>query len=144
MIPLNLLLIAWVWFGRLFVGVGGWFLLIFMLTVVPVCLIGLLVTTILAFTQPGRPRALTVPQRNAQWGVWGAMFAFGLVCPDFGDAPDSELSLLTNLFGRSDVLWNLSFTLAWVFAALTVALWAVLLGLLTGGRRRTAEVRAVR
>jgi len=138
MIPLNLLLIAWIWFGRLFVGVGGWFLLIFMLTIVPAALVMLLITTILAFTQPGSPKALTTPQRNVQWGLWAAMFGFGLFCPDFGDAPDSDLSLLTNIFGRSDALMSLSGTLTWGFLLASVVLWAVLLGLLTGSRRRTA------
>ena len=144
MIPLNLLLIAWMWFGRLFVGVGGWFLLVFMLTVVPAAVVMLLITTVLAYTQPGSPRALTVAQRNAQWAVWASMFGFGLFCPDFGDAPDSDLSLLTNVFGRSDALMSLSTTLTLGFLLAAVVTWAILLGLLTGGRRRTASVTASR
>ena len=55
MIPANLVLLLWVWFGRLAFGVGGWFLLI-LVPVVLVAGIGLVVTTILAFTQAARPR----------------------------------------------------------------------------------------
>jgi hypothetical protein len=70
--------------------------------------------------------------------LWAAMFGFGLFCPDFGDAPHSDLSLLTNVFGRSDALMSLTTTLTWVFLLAAVVLWAVLLGLLTGRRRRAA------
>ena len=62
MIPVNLLLVVWVWFGRVVFGVGGWFLFICLFTVVPVVLVALLITTVLAFTQEGRPRALTAVQ----------------------------------------------------------------------------------
>jgi len=86
MIPLNLLLIVWVWFGRIVFGVGGWFLLIFMLTVVPVLLIGLLITTILAFTKPGRPRSLTRPQALVQLVTWAGMLLAGTFVPDLVDA----------------------------------------------------------
>ena len=53
----DLLLIAWVWIGRIVFGVGGWFFLVFLISVVPVLLLAFLVTTVLAYTQPGRPRA---------------------------------------------------------------------------------------
>ena len=59
MIPLNLLLVLWVWIGRIVFGVGGWFFVIFLVSVVPVVLIALILTTVLAYTQNGRPRALT-------------------------------------------------------------------------------------
>ncbi len=135
MIPLNLLLIVWVWFGRIVFGVGGWFLLIFMLTVVPVLLIGLLLTTILAFTQPGRPRALTRPQALAQLVTWAGMFLAGAFVPDFGDTEDSYISLLTQVFGRSDALLDLSWTLMMVFAGVTLVGWVILLVTLTAHRR---------
>ena len=136
MIPVNLLLVVWVWFGRIVFGVGGWFLIIFALTVVPVLLIALLITTILAYTQPGRPRALTPAQRSAQWATWGGMFAFGLFCPDFGDAPDSELSLLTQVFGPSRTLLDVSYYGTMALGGLTVIAWIALLVTLTGGRRK--------
>ena len=134
MIPLNLLLVAWVWFGRIVFGVGGWFLLIFLMTVVPVLLVGLLLTTALAFTQPGRPRALTRPQARAQLATWAGMLLAGAFMPDFGDTEDSYLSLLTQLFGRSDALLNLSWTLTLVFGGVTLVAWMVLLVTLVGGR----------
>ena len=112
MIPVNLLLVAWVWLGRIVFGVGGWFLLIFMLSVVPVLLIAMLVSTILAFTQDGRPRALTPLQAVAQLATWAGLFVLGAFMPDFGDTEDSQLSLLTQVFGYSDSLYDLSFLIA--------------------------------
>ncbi len=135
MIPLNLLLVVWVWLGRIVFGVGGWFLLIFMLTVVPVLLLGLLLTTILAFTQPGRPRSLTRPQALAQLVTWAGMLLGGAFVPDFGDTEDSYISLLTQVFGRSDAMLDLSWTLMTVFAGVTLVGWVILLVTLTGGRR---------
>lgn len=138
MIPLNLLLIAWVWFGRIAFGVGGWFLLVFLFSVVPVLLIGLLISTILAYTQPGRPRHLTGAQRAAQWATWLGMFAFGLFCPDFGDTEDSHVSALTQVFGPSERLLDLSYTLTITAAGFTVVAWVGLMVTLIGGRRRVA------
>jgi len=135
MIPVNLLLIAWVWFGRFLFGVAGWFLLIYLLTVVPVLLMGLLISTILAYSQPGRPRALTGPQAAAQLTVWGGMFAVGLLTPDYGDTPESAKSVLTQVFGYSDGLYDLSYLLTSIAAVLTVAAWMVLVVTLTAGRR---------
>ena len=140
MIPLDLLMVAWVWFGRVAFGVGGWFLLILLMTAVPLLLVGFLVTTILAFTQPGRPRRLTPAQARAQWAVWAALFGAGLFCPDFGDTEDSATSALTQLFGYSDGLYNLSFGLALAFGGIAVVAWVVLLVTLTGGRRSGTAV----
>lgn len=136
MIPLNLLLIAWVWFGRMAFGVGGWFLLIFAFSVVPVLLVALLISTILAYTQPGRPRHLTSTQRVAQWATWLGMFGFGLFCPDFGDTDDSHISALTQVFGTSDSALGLSYTLTGLAALCTVAAWIALVVTLVAGRRR--------
>lgn len=143
MIPLNLLLVAWVWFGRFFFGVGGWFLLILLMTVVPVLLLGLLLTTVLALTQPGRPRALTRPQARAQLATWAGMLLAGAFMPDFGDTEDSYVSLLTQLFGRSDAMLDLSWTLVLVFAVATMVAWVLLLVTLTAGRRKDGEPAAV-
>lgn len=136
MIPLNLFLVVWVWFGRLAFGVGGWFLMIYAFTVVPALLVGLLLTTVLSFTQPGRPRALTRPQAWAQVAVWVGMFAFGLFSVDFGDTDDSEMSVLTQVFGRSRDLLDLSYALTLGAGAVTVAAWIALMVTLVAGRRR--------
>lgn len=135
MVPLNLLLIAWAWFGRLAFGVGGWFLLI-LLPAVALLLVGLGLTTVLALTQHGSPKALTRAQALAQLGVWVGLFGFGLFLPDFGDAPESETSFLTQLFGRSDALIEVGMVVALGFGALVVVAYAVLLVLLIGARRR--------
>ncbi|KQW53023.1 hypothetical protein ASC77_01595 [Nocardioides sp. Root1257] len=135
MIPLNLLLVMWVWIGRIVFGVGGWFFLIFLVSVVPVVLIALTLSTILAYTQDGRPRALTPVQAWAQLLTWIGLFGFGAFCPDFGDTEDSQLSLLTQVFGQSDSLWDLSSTITIAFGLLAVAAYVVLLATLIFARR---------
>ena len=135
MIPLNVTLIVWVWIGRTLLGVGGWFLLLYLLTVVPALLLGLLASTILGFTQSDRPRRLTTGQAWAHVAVWVGMFGFGLFSPDFGDTADSEISALTQVFGRSDALLSLSYDLTFGFAGLTVVAWVVLMALLIFARQ---------
>lgn len=135
MVPLNLFLVLWVWFGRVVFGVGGWFFLIFMLSVVPLLLIGLLVTTILAFTQHGRPRALTTPQASGQLVMWAGMLVLGAFMPDFGDTEDSYVSLLTRILGRSDAALSASWTIALVGGAVTIAGYVLLLAALVAGRK---------
>ncbi|HYF71278.1 MAG TPA: hypothetical protein VD864_00580 [Nocardioides sp.] len=137
MIPVNLLLVAWVWFGRILFGVGGWFLLILLVTVVPVLLVALLLSTILAFTQGGRPRSLTRLQAVAQLVTWVGLFVLGAFMPDFGDTEDSQLSLLTQVFGYSDALYDLSFLISLAGGVVAIAGYALLLGALTIARRPT-------
>jgi len=138
MIPVNLLLIVWVWIGRFTFGVMGWFILL-LLPVVAVLAIALLVTTILAYARPGRPRSLTRGQGVAQLTTWAGMAGFGLFIPDFGDTDDSYQSLLTRVFGYNDTLMSVSWGITTAFAAVTVVGYAVLLGALIVGRRRAPE-----
>jgi hypothetical protein len=135
MIPLNVLLAAWVWIGRMVFGVYGWYALL-LAPVVVVLLLAFVVTTVLALTQPGRPLALTRPQAVAQLVTWLGAFVFGAVLPDFGDTDDSHISLLTQLFGRTDAMLGLSYAIATAAAAVTVVAWMVLLVALTAGRRK--------
>ena len=135
MIPLNLLMVPWVWIGRFVFGVYGWFALI-LLPVALVVAIALLVTTIMAFTQKQRPRSLSGPEVFWQWATWAGLFAFGAFLPDFGDTEESYQSALTRLFGQSDALMNVSYTLAFGGAILAVVAWVGLLISLTHGHRR--------
>lgn len=137
MIPVNLLVLGWVWMGRLVFGVGGWFLLIFAFTVVPVLLLALVVSTVLAFAQADRPRHLTRAQARAQVALWVLLGLAGAVCPDFGDAPDSELSALTQVFGTSRGLLDASWVLTLALGGAAVAAYVVLVVLLTAGRQRS-------
>lgn len=139
MIPVNLFLVAWVWLGRIVFGVGGWFLLIFLLTVVPVVLAALATTTVLAYTQHGRPRTLTPLQAWAQLTTWAGLLLFGAFCPDFGDTEDSEVSLLTQVFGWSRGLLDLSYALTLAFALVAVAAYLVLAGSLVFARRTESQ-----
>ena len=139
MIPVNLLLVVWVWFGRVVFGVGGWFFLVFMFSVVPVVLVALVLTTTLAYTQQGRPRSLTAVQAWAQLATWVSLFLFGAFCPDFGDTEDSERSLLTQLFGWSRGVLDLSYTLTIACALAAFVTYLVLLGSLVFARRPAPE-----
>jgi hypothetical protein len=134
MAPLNLVLVVWVWIGRVVFGVGGWFILL-MLPVAVVLAIGLLVTTILAFTQGGSPKALTGAQTGAQLLTWLGLLGFGLFLPDFGDTDDSARSVLTQLFGYSDDLYDAGFVVALAFGVLALVAYLVLLVLLIARRR---------
>lgn len=136
MIPINLFLVVWVWFGRLVFGVGGWFFLIFLVSVVPVVFIALLITTILAYTQGGRPRSLTGFQAGAQLVTWLALLVFGTFCPDFGDTEESEMSVLTQAFGWSRTALDISYYTAMTAALVALVAWIVLLGSLVFARRQ--------
>ena len=107
MIPVNLFMLAWVWFGRIFFGAGGGFLLI-LLYVLPFVLVALVITTVLGFTLSGRPRALTRSQAIVHLVVWAAMFAFGFFLVDFGDMEDSDVSAFTQVVGRNDATLSIS------------------------------------
>lgn len=139
MIPLNLFLVVWVWIGRIVFGVGGWFFLI-LAPVAALLAIALLVTTILAYTQHGRPRSLTRLQGVAQLVTWGGMFGFGLFIPDFGDTEESYVSFLSRVFGFSDAVMNLSWTLTQVFAVVTLVGYVLLASSLSAGRRQAPEL----
>ena len=101
-IPVNLALIVWVWIGRALFGSGGWWILIFLVSVVPALIVALTVTTVLAVLQhqPKSSGRLTVPQFWALLGVWVSLFGFGLFIVDFGDSTDSYSSAFSQLFGR--------------------------------------------
>jgi hypothetical protein len=145
MIPVNLVLLAWVWFGRLFFGAGGWFLLI-LLYVLPFVFLALLATTLLGFLGTQPPRALTRSQAVAQLVVWAAMWGFGFFIVDFGDMEDSDLSAFTQVVGRNDVTLGISWTVAIASAVVAVVAWVVLLVLLIAQKRsgRASAYDAVR
>ncbi|MDN4174852.1 hypothetical protein QWY28_17955 [Nocardioides sp. SOB77] len=139
MIPLNLVLVAWVWLGRMLFGMGGLMVLVYLLTLVPVLLVGLLVTTVLSLTQPGRPRDLTRSQARAQLAVWGGMLVFGAVSIEYGDtlgaSEEGDVSLLIRLLGDNDLGWAATFVGMGLAALVTVGAWVSLLVTLTAGRR---------
>ena len=134
MIPVNLIMLAWVWFGRLFFGAGGWFLLI-LLYVLPFAFLALGLTTLLGFLRSTSPKALTRSQATAQLTVWGGMWVFGFFLVDFGDADNSDLSAFTQVVGRNDVTLGISWTLAIAGALVAVVAWVVLLVLLIAQKR---------
>ncbi len=141
MVPANLALVAWVWGGRMLFGVGGWMLLVYLVSVVPVLLLGLLVTSVLALTQraePGGRRELTRPQARAQLVMWAAMSVFGAFSFDFGDTEDSDSALLVEVLGDREWVWAATTTIMAVSALVTVVAWVALVVTLTAGRRPAA------
>ena len=141
-IPVNLALIVWVWIGRVLVGSGGWWILIFLVSVVPVLIVALTVTTVLAMLQrqPKSTGRLTVPQFWALIGVWVSLFGFGLFIVDFGDSTDSYSSAFSQLFGRGVI--DVSNALSGVFFVLSLCAWVALLVLLIIGMQGRAERKA--
>ncbi|CAI9414037.1 hypothetical protein [Nocardioides sp. T2.26MG-1] len=135
MIPVNVLVIAWIAIGRVAYGVIGWFWIILLVTAVPLALIALLVTTVLAWTQHGRPRSLTGLQAAGQLVTWAGLVVFGAFMPDFGDTDDSQVALLTQAFGYSDSLFELSFLVSTAGAVVAIAGYIVLLSTLSFVRR---------
>ncbi len=144
MIPVNLVMLCWVWFGRLFFGAGGWFLLI-LLYVLPFVFLALLLTTLLGFLGTSAPRALTRSQAVAQLVLWGGMWGVGFFLVDFGDMEDSDLSAFTQVVGRNDTTLAISWSLATASVVVTVVAWVVLLVLLIAQKRgvRTPTYGAV-
>lgn len=141
-IPITLLLLVWVWMGRLLFGVGGWFLLLLPLLILPFVVIGLVISTIVTLAVATRTYRLTTPQSIAHLVMWFGFFGFGLFLPDAGDTPDSERSFLTQVFGRSDRLMDLGWTLTSICAVVAVLGWVAVL--VTGATARARDVRVVR
>lgn len=138
MIPINVAVLLWVWLGRVLFGVAGWMVVIILFSALPVMLLAMLVTTVLAYTQPGRPRWLTTAQTRAQVFFWLSLVLVGLCVEDATDEPGSGQSALTVLIGRSDTTLELSNILAIGGSGVAVVAWTALLLSLTVGRRRTA------
>ena len=135
-IPMGLLCIAWVWLGRMFFGAGGW--MVFLLTLLaPVLLVGLALTTALSYVQrrPYERGRLSPTQAVAHLIMWTAMIGYGGFLVDFGDAPDSEVSVLTQAVGRSDTTIAVSSHLALTCTAAAIASYVWLLILLIIGAK---------
>jgi hypothetical protein len=139
MIPLNLFLLAWVWFGRVAFGAYGWFLVL-MLYVVPFLFLAMLMTTVLSFRRSTPPRSLTRSQALAQLTMWAAMVGFGFFLVDFGDVDNSDLSAFTQVVGRNDTTLSISWTITGICAAVAVVAWLFLLVLLVAQKRDRAQV----
>lgn len=145
MIPVHLLLIGWGWIGRAVFGNGGWMTLILLVTIIPVVALALAITTLLSFRRRPAPRALTSSQVRAQLVTWAGLFVVGLTMYDFTDAPESEKTLLTQVFGRSDAMFTLSAVLIAVGALAVIGGWVWLLFRLLGDQtRRTAAPSVMR
>ncbi|MFC7448333.1 hypothetical protein [Rhodococcus daqingensis] len=137
MIPLNLLLVLWVWIGRAFLGAGGWWIVILTYTAVPVLILALGLSSILAITQrvPASAGRLTPPKWATHLVVWAAMFGFGFFLVDVGDDADAEKSVFTQVVGVNSGTIAVSNTLTSICVLTFLAAWVVLLVLLIAGQR---------
>lgn len=136
MIPINLLMIPWIWFGRALFGSMGWFMLI-MLYALPFVVLAMVITTVLAFVRLDKPRSFTVGQARAHLVVWGALLGFGFFLVDFGDTEDSVSSAFSQVFGNSETVLGLSSVVSVLCALTAVAAWLVLLSLLLAHKRHS-------
>lgn len=141
-LPVTVALLLWAWLGRVLFGVGGWFLMILPLFVGPWLLLALGLTSVLAYTRVQRPRAFTRWETISVLTMWVGLFGVGVFIVEFGDAPGSDMSILTELAGRSTL--DLSWNLAVISGVLAVAGWLGLIVLLILDRFRASSPVATR
>lgn len=143
-IPVNIAMIAWVWFGRGLLGATlGWIFAMTTFTAVPMLFAMLATSTGLAIAQPRRPGRLTSAQAGVQVGLWLILLVIGAVVVDVDDA-SYEQSLLINQVGWSPGMLDFSMTLTKLLALLAIICWVALVGLLIAGLRKTAPSAAGR
>ncbi|MFD4180150.1 hypothetical protein [Rhodococcus sp. NPDC058514] len=146
MVPLNLLLIVWVWIGRAFLGAGGWWIVVLTYTAVPVLILALGLSSILAITQrvPASAGRLTPPQWGTHLVVWASMLGFGFFLVDAGDDADARASVFTQVVGATSGTLAVSDTLTAICVLAFVAAWVVLLVLLVAGQgaRRAGTIHS--
>jgi hypothetical protein len=136
-IPINIALILWVWIGRALFSAAGWWVLLFIFTVVPVLFIALAVTTILAIRQrqPASSGRVTITQFWCLLGLWVSLFLVGLFLVDFGDTKESERSAFTQVVGSSAL--DASAGLSGIFLLTSiVAYFGLLVALISGQQGR--------
>lgn len=161
MIAGHLLLVAWIWLGRLVVGSPGWFVLLFPVTVGPVLVGVLALTTVMvrrrypksvwtAAPGPAGLTTMTAGQTVAQLVAWIGLLGAGFFLVDTGDTGDKERSVFSTVFamlrvfGSQAELRTLSFPLTTAFVGVFAAGWFVLLALLLGrGPVETAAARGL-
>lgn len=138
MVPLDVILLVWVWCGRAFFGLFGWYVIGFALTLVPLLAALLAAKNAAALAGTARPRALTPVQSTLQVLVWLALLVLGLTVPEVSDDPSSATSLLNQAAGPTPGLLALSEAVAAACVTLSLVLLVLLVVLLLLGRRRAA------
>lgn len=126
-LPITLLLIGWAWLGRLLVGAGGWWLMILPIFAGPWVVLALVLTTMLAWTRPQRPRIFTRRECWSLAGLWLGLVGVGLFIVDFGDNPGSEVSVLTTIIGDDPAAVDASTWLSVGSGLLVAVAWVALL-----------------
>lgn len=143
-IPVTLMLLLWVWVGRSFFGVGGWFFLFIPLVAGPFIALALLVVEVLTLTTGIRPAAFTTSQTASHVVLWAALFGVGFFLVDVGDAPDSGDSIMTELLVRSDTTLEVSSHLFLGCVVVAVLAWVGCVVTAIAARRHRDGFRGVR
>jgi hypothetical protein len=126
-IPINVVPILWVWIGRALFGSGGWWMVIFLVSVTPVMILALTITSILAIRQrqPASVGFLTNGQFWCLTTMWLSLLLFGFFVVDFGDTKESISSAFSQLAGTAAV--DASNTLSIIFFVTSIAAYIGLL-----------------
>jgi hypothetical protein len=143
-LPVTVLLLLWAWLGRVLFGVGGWFLMFLPLFVGPWIILALGLTSVLAYTREQRPRAFTRWETISVLTMWMGLLGVGFFIVDFGDAPGSDMSILSELAGHSQANIDLSLNLAVASGAIAFVGWLGLIVLLILDRFRASAPTATR
>ncbi len=143
MIPINVLMVVWLLPARFVLGVGGWNTVIFAVSCLPVVVIALTATTVLA--RVGQPQPIVSPLVAAiatlsQITVWAALITVGVGLVDVDDPSTSrmepEKSLLISLAGWSEHTLALSNRVANTSFFIALGAWGILLITLLYARSR--------
>lgn len=138
---LTVILLAWVWVGRVWFGALGVGAFALTFLQIPFLVAALALTTWLAVTQPpGRPRWLLALQAVAQTVVWLCLLVYGAALvdsDDLGTLPGKTwFSVLTAVFGADEQTLELSRTLEYHSYTVGMYAWLVLLVALLAARFR--------
>jgi len=126
-IPINILLILWVWIGRALFGSGGWWMVIFLVSVTPAMIVLLTITSILAIRQR-QPAGVGFMTNGQFWclvTMWASLLLFGFFVVDFGDTKESISSAFSQVVGTDAV--DTSNALSIVFFVIAVVAYVGLL-----------------
>jgi len=119
-ILVNIVLILWVWIGRALFGSGGWWMVIFLVSVTPAMIVLLTITSILAIRQrqPASIGYLTNGQFWCLLTMWLSLLFFGFFIVDFGDTKESISSAFSQVVGASAVDTSNALSLIFFVAAI--------------------------
>ena len=142
-IPVNIVLILWVWIGRALFGSGGWWMVIFLVSVTPAMIVLLTITSILAIRQR-QPASVGFMTNGQFWclvTMWLSLLLFGFFVVDFGDTKESISSAFSQLAGTAAV--DISNSLSIIFFVIAIVAYVGLLIQLIVGQDGRVERKSL-